>query len=476
MLTNTRLSDVDHRFRFRNLGSQSKLRQLPGIAGQWMAKVSVRNNIVCANAKTAHNSKKRNTNFESILIFRSGKYIYKPLMERTCCPQYTIRLDVTKYILSRSHRKVLRQMNEYLKNDTKPRSNPRAQEAMCCEGSFPKSGVVKEATNRTDSLPKKKSDNPVPKKKEIRRQRCFSRWRDKGLDEDEMKKARVAKEKARVKTVESYILEPDKEWKHTLEVKLVSTSSKEFTERFEESFLLFKKYQEEIHSDNHVSRSGFRRFLVDTPLFDDKVSSSSERLSFGSYHLWYILDDKLLAVGVIDILPRCVSSKYMYYDPEYGFLNLGTYTALREIAFTRSLMKIQSEVKYYYMGYYIITCQKMRYKGFFRPSELLCDRTFQWVPLDRCQQLLQENDNKFTVFLPDLPPATMQTRDNLLLLVDGKIVQYSEIHDLGPALRDLANSEAIKENLDSFAMRIGCDMNRLVMYLPEFQNLKMAEV
>lgn len=35
--------------------------------------------------------------------------------------------------------------------------------------------------------------------------------------------------------------------------------------------------------------------------------------------------------------------------------------------------------------------------------------------------MLLENDSKFTVFLPDLPPATMQTRDNLLLLIDGKV-------------------------------------------------------
>ncbi|KAK6053328.1 hypothetical protein COOONC_09169 [Cooperia oncophora] len=42
-------------------------------------------------------------------------------------------------------------------------------------------------------------------------------------------------------------------------------------------------------------------------------------------------------------------------------------------------MQHRPETKYYYMGYYIITCPKMRYKGSFRPSELLCDRTFQWV-------------------------------------------------------------------------------------------------
>ena len=38
---------------------------------------------------------------------------------------------------------------------------------------------------------------------------------------------------------------------------------------------------------------------------------------------------QLIAVGVIDVLPHCVSSKYFFYDPAYSFLSLGTYSALR---------------------------------------------------------------------------------------------------------------------------------------------------
>lgn len=50
---------------------------------------------------------------------------------------------------------------------------------------------------------------------------------------------------------------------------------------------------------------------------------------YGSFHQLYILDGKVIAVGVIDILPKCVSSVYLYYDPDYSFLSLGTYSALR---------------------------------------------------------------------------------------------------------------------------------------------------
>ncbi|PIO64271.1 Arginine-tRNA-protein transferase, partial [Teladorsagia circumcincta] len=237
-------------------------------------------------------------------------------------------LDSTKFVLSRSQRRVLRQMNEFLKSGTKPRS--RQREEIPVKNSSSTAPRIKESGD-VKSSPLKivdKSDNPVQKKKEVRRQRCYARWRAKGLDEEEMKKVRAAKEEARRRTVESYILEPDETWKHRLEVKLVHTGSEEFRERYNESFLLYEKYQRIIHKDDDPSRAGFKRFLVDTPLFDDEPLPSPEGLTTGSYHQWYILDDKLIAVGVVDILPRCVSSKYLYYDPDYSFLSLGTYTAL----------------------------------------------------------------------------------------------------------------------------------------------------
>uniref|UniRef100_W6NNZ4 Arginyl-tRNA--protein transferase 1 n=1 Tax=Haemonchus contortus TaxID=6289 RepID=W6NNZ4_HAECO len=403
----------------------------------------------------------------------SGKYIYKPTMDRTCCPQYTIRLDSTKFFLSRSQRRVLRQMNEFLKDGTKPRSRIRESIPVDAESSSSKPAPRIKESGDTQPPGKivDKSNNPVQKKKELRRQRCYARWRAKGLDVEEMKKARAAKEEVRRRTVESYIMEPDETWKHRLEVKLVHTGSEEFRKRYNESYLLYEKYQKIVHKDDDPSRAGFKRFLVDTPLFDDEPLPSPEGLTTGSYHQWYILDNKLIAVGVVDILPRCVSSKYLYYDPDYSFLSLGTYTALREIAFTRFVMRHRPETKYYYMGYYISTCPKMRYKGSFHPSELLCDRTFQWVPLDICDRMLRENDNKFTVFLPDSPPAVMQTRDQLILLINGRAVLYADIEEVMPSLYELANSEAIRNKLDAFASRIGSDMTRLVIYLSDLQGI-----
>lgn len=45
---------------------------------------------------------------------RSGKYCYKPLMNRTCCPLYTIRCDAAAFQLSKSQKVVMKKFNHYL--------------------------------------------------------------------------------------------------------------------------------------------------------------------------------------------------------------------------------------------------------------------------------------------------------------------------------------------------------------------------
>ena len=48
------------------------------------------------------------------LYDRSGKYCYKPTMNMTCCPQYTIKCDTLKFKLSKSQKKVIKRVNKYL--------------------------------------------------------------------------------------------------------------------------------------------------------------------------------------------------------------------------------------------------------------------------------------------------------------------------------------------------------------------------
>jgi arginine-tRNA-protein transferase len=45
---------------------------------------------------------------------------------------------------------------------------------------------------------------------------------------------------------------------------------------------------------------------------------------------------------------------------------------------------------YYYLGFYLHSCHRMRYKGDYRPSDLLCPRHKCWVPLERVQGSLDQ--------------------------------------------------------------------------------------
>ncbi|VDM35690.1 unnamed protein product [Hydatigera taeniaeformis] len=113
----------------------------------------------------------------------------------------------------------------------------------------------------------------------------------------------------------------------------------------------------------------------------------------------YWLDGKkLIGVGVIDILPGCLSSVYFFYDPAFAFLRLGTYSALQEVAFVRHLHRTYGSVvpayadfTFYHMGFYVHSCGKMVYKNNYLPSYLACPETYEWIPIERCQRLLDRN-------------------------------------------------------------------------------------
>ena len=55
------------------------------------------------------------------------------------------------------------------------------------------------------------------------------------------------------------------------------------------------------------------------------------------------------------------------------------------------------------MGYYIHTCDKMKYKARYKPSELLCLDTYRWVDADvAIAQIDAAVDAKVPRFAPDV--------------------------------------------------------------------------
>lgn len=102
------------------------------------------------------------------------------------------------------------------------------------------------------------------------------------------------------------------------------------------------------------------------------------------------VDGTLVAVGVVDVLPRCLSSVYLFYDPAWKALAPGKLSALKEAQWVRSAAAASPQLKWYYLGYYVHSCHKMRYKAQYSPSEMLCHETWRWFPAEECIAKLEE--------------------------------------------------------------------------------------
>uniref|UniRef100_UPI0037E7FB77 arginyl-tRNA--protein transferase 1 isoform X1 n=1 Tax=Semicossyphus pulcher TaxID=241346 RepID=UPI0037E7FB77 len=384
---------------------------------------------------------------------RSGKYVYKPIMNKTCCPQYTIRCHALKFQPSKSHKKILKKISKFVSKGELPKgqddgepmdsvceeAGPRELSAAChsevkCAAVIDIQKEVAEClavtegqkevadaaptgseTSRRDpvsvqdgrtttSAPKPglgadASRPPCRKAKDVRKERRLqkdqTRQHSDGPSPIVSPTPSTPTPTNQAKALEDFINEslPENS-SHCLEVRLVRSNppSPQFKASFDASYQVYKLYQMAIHKDppDKPSESQFRRFLCDSPL-EAEYSPDGPEVGYGSFHQQYWLDGRIVAVGVIDILPTCVSSVYLYYHPNFASLSLGSYSALREIAFTRQLQKQSPKLSYYYLGFYIHSCPKMRYKGQYRPSDLLCPETYAWVPIERCLPQLENS-------------------------------------------------------------------------------------
>lgn len=80
----------------------------------------------------------------------------------------------------------------------------------------------------------------------------------------------------------------------------------------EEKYDLFENYQRHVHKENpgEISKHGFRRFLCSGMGQTRRLWNGVEQ-KLGSYHQCYRVDGRLVAMGVLDLLPGCVSSVYL---------------------------------------------------------------------------------------------------------------------------------------------------------------------
>ncbi|XP_073541469.1 arginyl-tRNA--protein transferase 1 isoform X4 [Phyllobates terribilis] len=345
---------------------------------------------------------------------RSGKYVYKPLMSQTCCPQYTIRLSAVNYQPNKSHKKVLKKMQKFLQDGEVTHTtsdgisiepmdsqadSPVSCNVFCKDKSEVSEDELKPLSTEAEETEKllgeremerdseethKESDDPI-ETAQLKTNVHSMPKPGKGADSTRppCRKAKDIRKERRLQKMLIQKGDPAPLMEHPAVTPTASKPTASGT----------KSVEEFIHvpdSEDLAHRLEFTRFLCDSPL-EHENRPDGVSCGYGSFHQQYWLDGKIIAVGVIDILPYCVSSVYLYYDPDYSFLSLGVYSALREIAFTRELQEKASDLCYYYMGFYIHTCPKMRYKGQYKPSQLLCPESYSWVPIEKCLPLLESS-------------------------------------------------------------------------------------
>ena len=126
-------------------------------------------------------------------------------------------------------------------------------------------------------------------------------------------------------------------------------------------FDLYSRYICERHKDGTMfppREDEFARFAQTT------------WLTTGFLHI-YDESDRLLAVAVTDIMDKCASAFYTFFDPDYP-LSLGTLGVLFQLEYC------QRENKHWlYLGYQIDECPAMNYKTRFQRHQRLVNQCWQ---------------------------------------------------------------------------------------------------
>ncbi|KAF9103736.1 Arginyl-tRNA--protein transferase 1 [Mortierella sp. GBA35] len=288
---------------------------------------------------------------------RYGLYLYKPNLRD--------RLNATDFKPSKGQRRTVARINRYMRNQYVPLKISRES-------------MVREDTSALEEH----SPSPEPLHDTAHNSRRKSLSPPLGRTENSYTDFLQT-----IHAADMDRMEPGSDWKQFK----VTLEPAHFTQ---EKYELYCEYQKGIHHvpASLLSRETFDNSVARSPLISG--SSDQNRLGFngyGTYHQCYYVDNKLVAVAVLDILPRCISSDYFYYDPSLSSLSLGKYSALREIALVQDIKAIPGyeAMEYYTMGHYVYTAPKTHYKTMYQPSFLLDPETYDWVPFEKCEHILK---------------------------------------------------------------------------------------
>lgn len=134
--------------------------------------------------------------------------------------------------------------------------------------------------------------------------------------------------------------------------------------QFEQAhFDLYLRYQNHKHSGGNMADS-----------------SEEDYIKFLSSH-WcntlfveFLIDEKLAAVAIVDLLDNALSAVYTFFDPDFSSYSLGTYAVLWQQIHAKEM-----GLEFVYLGYWIEECQKMSYKKQFQPIQGFIDKEWRLI-------------------------------------------------------------------------------------------------
>uniref|UniRef100_A0A8D0HIT9 Arginyl-tRNA--protein transferase 1 n=1 Tax=Sphenodon punctatus TaxID=8508 RepID=A0A8D0HIT9_SPHPU len=374
----------------------------------------------CGYCKNATSNRSHGAGRGSRGSGRRQGYVYKPLMKQTCCPQYTIRCRPLNFQPSKSHKKVLKKMLKFLSKGEVSKVNSEEE---------PMDSHIEDSV-RCSFLLKDEPDI------------CQSELKPLNIDytenADTEEKEEEIKKEVTVKADESgspQMCENTPGSGEPTSATNVHTTPKpgkgadlnkppcRKAKDIRKERKLQKLLQNQAHpledppsqvllTQNAKPKTNQPKSVEDfifVPLLED-AAHGLEVLAF--ILLMYYMNAFQL------IVPLQSAFKETYFKFQIVIHSM-------EITFTRQLHEKAFELRYYYMGFYIHTCPKMRYKGHYRPSDLLCPETYIWVPIELCLPSLEHS--KYCRFNQDskaVDEGSIKELDHVRVLHKRTIMPY----------------------------------------------------
>jgi len=138
----------------------------------------------------------------------------------------------------------------------------------------------------------------------------------------------------------------------------------------DEHYALYRRYMASRHRNGGMDPD-------DAEAFREFLACGWGATEFWEFRLGPDADSPLMAVSVVDRIPRGLSAVYTFFEPQAPERGLGTYAILAQVERAKA-----EGLPHVYLGYWVPGSAKMDYKKRFHPLEVLRNTGWQRLPDD----------------------------------------------------------------------------------------------